>query len=610
MTLIHLRLLVMILAGLLYPAHASQKQLLWGDTHTHSSYSFDAFLSDNRTADPDTAYRFARGEPVLHPLHKWRVQLSRPLDFLVVADHAEGLGVMEIYYSGRHPVELTEDIRELREAVDSGEGQTFFTRVLPLIFPSADFVTDNPVELKGYDNVVRLAWHDLVDAADRHNRPGEFTTFVGWEWSAYEGGGNLHRVVFSPINASEAKTFMPFGADKSNDPRDLWRFLEQLNKSRGYDFIAIPHNSNVSRNRMFPPLVTDIPGNKSLWAQMRYRWEPVVEITQYKGDSETHPNLSPEDEFADFSPFPFLISSVVPEPYSPDRGDFVRSGLLSGLKLRQALGTNPYEFGVIGSTDSHTGLSTAEEDEFAGKMAMDGIPESKAMMYSEDSFNGWDMSAAGMAAVWAEANTRDAIFDAFKRREVYGTTGPRISLKLYAGWELTQGDLTAVLDQKPPLGSVPMGGILTMPKGKASAPSLIISAVKDPLNANLDRVQVIKGWVDEEGKARERVYNVAWDRDRRELDEDGKLEAVGNTVSMTTGRADNSIGSAELSVLWRDPDFRSNEDAFYYVRVLQIPTIHHSWLDARALGKTAIEGQPKTIQERAYSSPVWYYAPR
>ncbi len=590
-------------------AFAQSKNIYWGDTHTHSSYSFDAFLSKNISVDPDQAYKFAKGQPVLHPLHKARVQLQRPLDFLVVADHAEGLGIMETLYYNKEGFVEGKDVATLRAAIDNDNATSFFKRILPQIFPSGNFGEVDPVELGDLKAITEHAWHKISDAADRHYQPGKFTTFIGWEWSAYEQGGNLHRVVFSPINATQAKSFLPYGADQSNNPKDLWLFLNDLYKEQGFDFVSIPHNSNVSKNYMFPESISGSNADVNSYVKLRQRWEPVVEITQYKGDSETHPTLSPNDEFADFSPFPFYISEVNPKPYSAKKGEYVRSALLSGLTINNKVGTNPYQFGVIGSTDSHTGLSTAEETEFAGKMAMDGIPESKEMMFSEDSFNGWDMSAAGMAAVWAENNDRESIFNAFQRREVYATTGPRITLQVFAGWDFSLDDLNQ--DELAELGyskGVPMGAVLQ--KNKFDKPlSLLIIADKDPLNANLDRVQVIKGWLDKSGKQHEKIFNIAWSGNRA-LDTEGKITAIGNTVDMDTGKVKNTIGSASFRTVWHDPDFDEIEDAFYYIRVLQIPTVHHSYLDGLALGKKEIVGQPKTIQERAYSSPIWYYGNR
>jgi len=587
-------------------AFAQSKNLYWGDTHTHSSYSFDAFLSKNISVDPDKAYKFAKGQPILHPLHRARVQLKRPLDFLVVADHAEGLGIMETLYYNREGFVEGKDVSTLRSAIDNDDATSFFKRILPQIFPSGNFGEVDPVELGDLKAVTEHAWHKIADAADRHYQPGIFTTFIGWEWSAYEQGGNLHRVVFSPMNAIQAKSFLPFGADKSNNPKDLWQFLNGLYEDKGFDFISIPHNSNVSKNYMFPESISGSKTEVKNYSKLRQRWEPVVEITQFKGDSETHPALSPNDEFADFSPFPFYISEVHPEPYVAKKGEYVRSALLSGLAIHNKVGSNPYQFGVIGSTDSHTGLSTAEETEFAGKMAMDGIPESKEVMFSEDSFNGWDMSAAGMAAVWAENNDRESLFNAFQRREVYATTGPRISLRVFAGWDFTVNDLKD--DDLSELGyskGVPMGAVIRGDNIKKPL-SLLITTDKDPLNANLDRVQVIKGWLDKEGNKHEKIFNVAWAGERT-LDPKGKIMAIGNTVDMNTGKVENIIGAESFKTVWHDPEFNVKADAFYYIRVLQIPTIHHSYLDALALGKKEIEGQPKTIQERAYSSPIWYY---
>jgi hypothetical protein len=338
----------------------------------------------------------------------------------------------------------------------------------------------------------------------------------------------------------------------------------------------------------------------------RKLWEPIAEITQLKGDSETHPTLSPTDSFADFEPYEFYIQQDW-QPYRAAVGDFIRPALGRGLQIDQRLGGNPYQFGLIGSTDTHTGLSSAEEDNFWGKMAYDSIPENKTGgAVGGTRATGWDMSASGLAAVWASENTRQGIFDAMRRRETYATTGPRIALRLFAGWDFASADATSPeLAAIGYAGGVPMGGELSGNAVDSDGIRLLISAMKDPQGANLDRIQVIKGWLDGEGNSREQVFDVAWS-DGRLQRVDGSLPPVGSTVNEAEANYSNSIGAAQLATVWEDPQFDPAQAAFYYVRVLQIPTPRHSLYDAAALQIEPPEKYPTTIQERAYSSPIWY----
>ncbi|MBP6683593.1 MAG: DUF3604 domain-containing protein [Halioglobus sp.] len=603
---------------------AQPTQLYWGDTHLHTSQSFDAFLNLNESADPDTAYRWARGLPVIHPYNRTRVRIDTPLDFLVVSDHAEAMGVLRAIINGNEQlgelsgwdaVKRWMAIQAIRLARRAGHewSTAVFKDQLPL---RLDNWGSNPVLDPGNPPITTVlgdvtpqvvaSWNEIIDAAEAHNDPGRFTALLGWEWSSTPAGANLHRVVITPNGRAEATQYMPYGSDQSQYPEDLWAWLEATASATGSQFLAIPHNSNISKGYMFAD--TTLRGEPMTEDYIRTRslWEPVVEMTQIKGDSETHPSLSPGDPFAGFEPFEFYLQQE-PEPYRAAVGDFVRPALGRGLQLGQREGANPYQFGVIGSTDAHTGLSSAEEENFWGKMAYDSIPENKSGGALEGTRStGWDMSAAGMAAVWATENTRQGIFDAMKRREVYATTGPRIALRLFAGWNFAPADAgSADLAGLGYAGGVPMGGEL---KGAAAAGSgikLLISALKDPRGANLDRVQVIKGWVDATGESREKIFDVAWSGERQPLP-DGSLPAVGNTVDEAAASYSNSIGAAQLATVWEDPEFDPSVPAFYYVRVLQIPTPRHSLYDAVALQIPPPQNLPTAIQERAYISPIWY----
>ena len=599
---------------------AQDRQLLWGDTHLHTTYSVDAFLNNNLTVDPDTAYRFAKGEPVIHPYHRARIQLEAPLDFLVVSDHAEFLGGMrDIYHNGLQDegAGIWDSIANwfftyaVRSEIDARKGPELFLELLP---NSADprVIAALPVNMADFPippdpKRERFAWEELVATAEAHYEPGEFTTLMGWEWSALPGGANLHRVVVTDADADQALTFQPFSALQSPYPEDLWQWLDRTSAGSGARFLAIPHNSNVSKGLMFTDTtLRGLPVDEE-YARERMRWERIVEVTQIKGDSEAHLVLSPEDEFAGFEPFPFYLQRDVQE-YVPRSGDYVRSALMTGLQLEAKVGINPFQFGLIGSTDSHAGLSTADENNFAGKMATDSTPETSRWAALGAAVTGWHMSASGLAAVWAEDNTREAILGAMLRRETYATTGPRIRVRFYGGWDLSAEDLQAGERGSPaPARLVPMGGEIPSTDG-GDAPTFLVVAAKDPAGANLDRVQIVKGWLDAQGEAREQVFDVVWSGDRQP-GVDGRLPVVGNTVDTRTARYDNSIGAAELAVVWRDPAFAAEHSAFYYVRVLEIPTPRHSLYDALALGMEAPDVGPSVIQERAYTSPIWYHPP-
>jgi hypothetical protein len=583
-----------------------ETHLYWGDTHLHTGNSFDVYLFGTPNSTPDTAYRFAKGLPVISPTTGVRMQLTTPLDFLVVADHAEAMGAFPRLFGGDRQLNDTKTGKIFREI--GGEQSNEELQAVYDLLVNAGSGIDNDRGLTAEDIYKDLhagekrrgTWEGQIAAAERHNQPGVFTALIGWEWSAQPKGGNLHRVVFTPQGGDIASQFLPYSTLESDDPEDLWAWLEQVSEKTGAEFVAIPHNSNISIGQMFP-----LKGQKGNpvdadYAATRMKWEPVVETTQIKGDSETHPMLSPNDEFADYETYPFVLT---PDGRTPDptAADYLRSGLKRGLELEAGIGVNPYKVGMIGSTDSHTGISAVEETNFAGKSQHDARPEQRSHPTGLGSSKGWDMGAAGYVGVWATENTRQALVDAFKRKEVYASTGPRIRLRFFGGFDFSAPDaeakdIAAVGYAK----GVPMGGDL-----KASArrvPTFLIAAAKDPNGANLDRIQIVKGWLGEDGKAGETVYDVALSDDRT----DGS-KPVGNTVNLETGHYTNSIGDAELASVWSDPDFDAAQPAFYYVRVLEIPTPRYSLLDSIALGIDWKEtNRPATLQERAYSSPIWY----
>jgi len=600
----------------------TQTQVYFGDTHLHTTYSFDAFLNQNFTADPDTSYRWAKGEPVIHPFNRTRVQIGTPLDFLVVSDHAEMLGVMRAI---RGETIQWEDVglyasfkrwlavRQLNEALDEGTGRAFFARFLPksAAVKGGDPVADINNNIGGIaifgdtSNTSSDAWEDIIGAAERHNEPGVFTSLLGWEWSSLPTGANLHRIVVTPDGGDKASQYIPFGSDQSQYPEDLWQWLADTGERTNSRFISIPHNSNISKGYMFAETTVKGQPITADYARTRMQWEPITEVTQIKGDSETHAKFSPDDEFADFETYDYYIQTTKNNT-QVSSGDYVRPALKRGLAIEKKIGVNPYKFGFIGSTDAHSGLASPEENNFQGKMAADSTPETKApALGNPTGASGWDMSASGLAAVWASENSREAIYAAFKRKETYATSGPRLRVQFFAGWDFPAGaeasdDFAAIGYQH----GVPMGGDLAGTDSGA-APQFLVRAVKDPVDANLDRVQMVKGWVDAAGEQHEMVYNIDWSGDRQ-LDADGKLPAVGNTVDLKSARYTNTIGQAEFAVKWTDPDFDPAQSAFYYARVLQIPTPRNGLYDSLALGLDNPARGAKAIQERAYTSPVWY----
>ena len=585
-------------AGLNFP-----RTLLWGDTHLHTAVSVDAGTM-NRIGQED-AYRFARGEEVT-TTHGLRAKLSRPLDFLVISDHAEMYGLMPQLLSGDPEILATEIGRKWYDELISGDNGRVFDVAMEIVASLSK--PDAPIENK---KAVRNSWNAYTALADRYNEPGRFSAIIGWEYTTM-GGNNLHRNVLFRGDASDANKTLPFSQFDSQNPEDLWKFLDKFNQDTGAEVLAIPHNGNLSNGRMFT--VNTFNGNpltKEL-AELRARFEPIHEATQIKGDSEAHPLLSPNDEFADYETWDKSnLNGTEAKQDGMLQYEYSREALKTGLKLEKKLGVNPFKTGMIGSSDSHTSFATVEEENFFGKHS--GVePEEHRWEHvvieapnPDFTVMGWQQAASGYAAVWATENTRAAIFDAMMRKETYATTGSRMTVRFFGGWNFTQEDTETRL----PAGAgyskgVPMGGDL---RGAASgkSPNFLVAAMKDPYSGNLDRIQIVKGWMNKKGETEEMVYDVVWS-DGRELGADGKLPAVGNTVNVAKATWKNSIGSPELISVWTDPDFDPDQSAFYYARVIEIPTPRWTAYEAMRFSVEMTPNVPMTTQERAYTSPIWY----
>lgn len=577
----------------------------FGDTHLHTAYSTDAGMVGCRLT-PEEAYRYARGEEVTASMGL-RTKLQRPLDFLVVADHAENLGLATMITESNPELLRSEFGRKVHDLVKGGRGFDAYN-----VWAAEMAKRQDP--LAGNEAIARSMWERETAFAERYNEPGKFTAFIGFEWTSSPKGNNLHRNVIFRDGKAKADMVLPYSQYDSEDPEDLWRFMDAYEKKSGGRVLAIPHNGNLSNGLMFDDvsLTAKKPLDKDYALRRMYR-EPIYEVTQMKGDGEAHPSISPNDEFANFETWD--KGSFGPEPKKADMlpREYAREALKRGMQYEEKLGANPFKFGMIGSTDSHTGLATTTYDNFFGKVSV-LEPSAKPVRFEEvitGRLGGipqraWQTSASGLAAVWATGNTREALWDAMARKEVYATTGTRLVVRVFGGWDFKAEDV-----HRPDFArqgyrqGVPMGGDLAAaPAGKA--PSFVIRAMRDVDGANLDRVQVVKGWLDKEGKTHERVYDVAVS-DGRKIDAEGRCkDAVGNTVDVKEASYQNSIGAALLSGYWKDPAFNPRERAFYYVRVLEIPTPRWTTYDAKTFGVKIPEGCPTSIQNRAYTSPIWY----
>ena len=590
-----------------YAGRSFPTRVYWGDTHVHTNNSLDA-RGLGVTLGAEDAYRFARGEEVITS-HGLPVKLGRPLDWLVVSDHSDGMGAMKELIAGNPRLLSDPVVRDWHNRINRG-GNEAFTATMEVIRYFSDGRTPEILLERSFQQTI---WDEYVDIAEEYNEPGRFTTIIGYEWTSTEDGNNLHRNVLYRDDGNAARRMVPYTTSESFNPEDLWKWMARYEETTGGRVLALAHNGNLSNGIMFPEInpETGKPLTKA-YAETRARYEPLYEVTQIKGDGEAHPYLSPDDEFADHENLDVgNLNLSVQKTDDMLQYEYAREALKNGLKLEAKLGTNPFKFGMVGSTDSHTALATAEEENFFGKHS-GGEPEADRwshpmIKFGENEVPNWKISASGYAAVWATDNTREALFDAMMRKEVYATTGPRMIVRFFGGWDFSEADATRRLPAEVGYTKgVPMGGDLrSAPAGKA--PTFLVAALKDPLSGNLDRLQIIKGWVDKRGRTYEKVYNVAWgDADRRQLGANGKLPPVGNTVDVENVTWTNTIGDAELFAVWKDPDFDPDVRAFYYARVIEIPTPRWTAYDAKRFNVDMPDEVWMTIQERAYTSPIWY----
>ena len=562
-----------------------------------TSFSMDANSMGNTRLGPSDAYRFAKGEVVTSNTGQ-KVRLDRPLDFLVVSDHAEYMGVLP-RLRAQDPLILGDPAgKKLYDGLQANDrGAAVMGDLIGSLVSNRPLLDNAAVKQSVWDEITRLA--------DQHDRPGVFSALIGFEWTSMPNGDNLHRVVVYGDGADKAARMTPVSAFDGDQPEDLWAFLERYEQATGGRILAIPHNANLSNGRMFAVETSAKKPFDTRYAKTRARWEPLVEVTQIKGDGETHPLLSPDDEFADFERWDkgnLNVRATLPKEPWMLRFEYAREALKLGLDLKAKLGIDPFRFGMIGSTDAHTSLATAAENNFWGKAVgvEPGRPRTdltflaSAKDHSLD-IMAWQQVAAGYAAVWATENSRSAIFDAMMRKEVYATTGPRIQLRFFGGWRYSAQDATR--PDAVRIGyrqGVPMGGDLPARPQEGGAPRFLVLAQKDPIGANLERIQIVKGWQERDGSLREKVHDVA------------VAEKTGSTVDLATATYTNTVGAAELSAVWEDPDFDPRERAFYYARIIEIPTPRWTDYDVVRLGSDVTPDAPMALQDRAYGSPIWY----
>jgi hypothetical protein len=575
----------------------------FGDTHVHTGWSADAGM-DGAITTPEDAYRYALGMEVTSNTGL-KAKLSRPYDWFMVTDHSDGMGTINEIVAGNEEMMADPTVKKWSNALNEGGAAAASAKSELVVMQSQGKLPQIFMDPKW----MKTAWEKTIDAAEKYNKPGEFSTFIAYEWTVNaDGGDNLHRNVIFRDGADRTRQLLPLTTFETQDPMKLWEWMQAYEQKTGGQVLAIPHNGNMSNGRMFEEKQFDGSPMTREWAEMRVKYEPLYEVTQMKGQSESHPSLSPNDEFASWDLWDRGNLILKAKPRGALKYEYWREALKSGMRIETTLGVNPFQYGANGGTDTHTGLSSTDENAFFGKF--------KSLEPRKDRWNfpliegptgkymGWEMAASGVTGVWAVANTREAIWDAMKRKETFATTGPRMKVRFFGGFDLVaedmQGDFVAAGYAK----GVPMGGSLNRATD-SKAPLFFVAASKDPNGANLDRVQVIKGWVGADGTTHEKVFDVAWS-DGRTRGANGKLPAVGNTVNLETAEYTNTIGAPELSGVFRDAEFDPAQRAFYYVRALEIPTPRWTLYDKVRFGSEMAANVPLVHQERAFSSPIWY----
>jgi hypothetical protein len=587
-------------AGRRYP-----ERPYFGDEHVHTGWSVDAGGSGT-TLGPEEATRFARGEEVMATSGQ-PAKLGTPLDWVVISDHSDGMGVIAEIKGGNPEMMADPTIKRWHDLF-AGTPEQAKSAVMELIAAQSNKKLP-PLVMD--PKFAKSVWAKNTAIAEKYNEPGRFTAFIGYEWTSNAGGGdNLHRNVIYRDGKDKADRVLPLTTFQTENPEDLWTWMAEWEKTTGGRLLAIPHNGNLSNGRMFA--LSTFAGHplSKAWADERQKWEPLFEAIQMKGQSESHPSLSTTDEFAQNYEL-WDRGNLVQEPKKPGmiQYEYLREALKNGLKVEQDLGANPFKYGMAGGTDTHNGLTAAEEDNFFAKFpSAEPRPDrwdEDAMKFGERVVKGWEMTGAGYTAVWATGNTREELWDAMKRRETYGTSGPRMLVRFFGGYDFTAADVSRSPAVAGYAKGVPMGGDLpAAPAGKA--PTFLVAALKDPKTGNLDRIQIIKGWLDKSGTPQERIYDVVWgDAPRRKI-VNGKLTPVGSTVDVPNATWTNTIGDPELVGVWKDPDFDPSVRAFYYVRVLEIPTPRWTAYDAAYFKVKMDPKVPMVTQERAFTSPIWY----
>ena len=582
-------------------------RVYWGEQHLHTSWSGDAAGGGTRVG-PEEALRLARGEEIVSTTGQ-PVRLSRPLDWLAVSDHSDALGVVNEIIAGNPKLMTDPTLKRWNQQMNAG-GEEAMKAVMELISLQGQGKLPAPVM------DARLAfdvWRKSTAIMEKYNDPGRFTAFIAYEWTSnYGGGNNLHRNVIYRDGKDKADLVAPLTTFVTENPEELWKWMQQYEQKTGGQLLAIPHNGNLSNGLMFALNTFKGDPLTKAWAETRATYEPLFEVTQGKGTSEQHPSLAPNDEFADFEIWDKGNLVVLPKKPGMLNHEYAREALKNGLSVEAKVGVNPFKFGLLGSTDNHNGIASAEENNFFSKFP---AAEPSPGRWDEDAFDfgvdrvikGWQLGASGYTGIWATENTRAALWDAMKRREVYGTTGPRITVRFFGGFDFKPED--ALTREPGAVGyekGVPMGADLrSAPSGRK--PTFLVAALKDPLSGNLDRIQIIKGWLDANGKTQEKIYDVVWAQaDKRKPGRDGRLPPVGNTVDTKTATWKNTIGEPELITVWTDPDFDPKLRAFYYARVIEIPTPRWTLYDAARFNVKMAPNVPMTLQERAYTSPIWY----